>query len=116
MEAAAAARWLTLARAAAPAVRALLDRASLLVLDLQPCLRDSRADHFLFEQERLTGIIDFGAMDTECVAGDLARLLGEWAGGDPAVRITARESYDRTRPLKPVEASLVSVFEIRPIS
>ncbi len=111
MEAAATARWLTLARAAAPAVHELLDRASLLVLDLQPCLRDARADHFLFEQERLTGIIDFGAMDNECVAGDLARLLGEWAGADPAVRITARESYDRIRPLKPVEASLVSVFE-----
>ena len=110
-EAAAAARWLSLARSAAPAVRELLDRASHLVLDLQPCLRDARSDHFLFEQERLTGIIDFGAMDTECVAGDLARLLGEWAGGDPAVRTTARESYDRIRPLKPVEASLMSVFE-----
>ena len=110
-EAVAAAKWLALARSAAPAVHELLDQASQLVLDLQPCLRDARADHFLFEQERLTGIIDFGAMDVDCVAGDLAQLIGEWAGGDPAARVTAREAYDRIRPLKPAEIPLVSVFE-----
>ncbi len=110
-EAVAAAKWLALARSAAPAVYELLDQASQLVLDLQPCLRDARADHFLFDQDRLTGIIDFGAMDVDCVAGDIARLIGEWAGGDPAARIRAHEAYDHVRPLKPAEVPLVSVFE-----
>jgi homoserine kinase type II len=110
-DAAAARRWLALARAAAPPISRLLDRASRVVLDLQPCLRDARPDHFLFEQDRLTGIVDFGAMDLDCVAGDLARLLGEWARGDSVVRSTAQSAYEQVRALRPVESSLISVFE-----
>ena len=110
-EAAAARRWLTLARSAAPAVGEVLDRASRLVLDLQPCLRDARSDHFLFEGDRLSGIVDFGSMAVDCVSGDLARLIGEWAGGAPATRALAQKAYERIRPLSPTEISLINVFE-----
>ncbi len=110
-EVAAATNWLALARSAAPAVLESLDRASQLVLDLQPCLRDARSDHFLFEQDRLTGIVDFGAMDVDCVSGDLARLIGEWLGGHSDSRTMARNAYERIRPLLPTEVSLIAVFE-----
>ncbi len=110
-EAGAATRWLTLARSAAPGVRDVLHRASRSVLELQPCLRDARPEHFLFEQNRLTGIVDFGAMDVDCVAGDLGRLIGEWLGADQAARSTAQEAYERIRPLEPAELALISVFE-----
>jgi homoserine kinase type II len=108
---AAATRWLNLARAAAPALLDVLGRASRSVLDLQPCLRDARPDHFLFEKGRLTGIVDFGAMGVDCVAGDLARLTGEWLDGDAAARIDAQSAYERIRPLTPAEVSLINVFE-----
>jgi Ser/Thr protein kinase RdoA (MazF antagonist) len=110
-EAAAARRWLLPARSAAPAVREMLDRAARLVLDLQPCLRDARSDHFLFDGDRLSGIVDFGAMDVDCVSGDIARLIGEWAGGPPATRALAQKAYERVRPLAPTEISLIGVFE-----
>ena len=82
-EAAAAGRWLSLARSAAPHVGELLGRVSRSVLDLQPCLRDARPDHFLFEGGRLSGIVDFGAMGVDCVAGDLSRLDRRMAGRRP---------------------------------
>jgi Ser/Thr protein kinase RdoA (MazF antagonist) len=107
----AAIKWLSLARAAAPFVLDALGRASRLVLSLQPCLRDARPDHFLFEQDRLTGIVDFGAMGVDCVSGDLARLIGEWLDGDTESRATAQAAYKRIRPLAPAEVSLVNVFE-----
>jgi Ser/Thr protein kinase RdoA (MazF antagonist) len=109
-EAAAAGRWLSLARSAAPRVSELLGRVSRSVLLLQPCLRDARPDHFLFEGGRLSGIVDFGAMGVDSVAGDLARLIGEWQGGDPAAGARAQKAYERIRPLQPVEISLISVF------
>ena len=72
-------------------------------LRLQPCLRDARPEHFLFEGDRLSGLVDFGAMGVDCVAGDLARLIGEWLDGDPAARGEALAAYERIRPLEPAE-------------
>ena len=111
-ELAAARSWSSLARSLAPASLEVLDRASTIVLPLQPCLRDARPDHFLFEQDRLTGIVDFGAMGVDCVSADLARLIGEWLDNDLAARTLAEDAYERIRPLAAAEASLISVFEL----
>ncbi len=69
--------------------KALTDRA---ILRLEPfehqpvlqqtVLRDARPDHFLFTDQKLSGIIDFGAIGTDSVAVDLARLTGDWFPGD----------------------------------
>ena len=56
------------------------------LIRLQPALRDARPEHFLFEDDRLSGLVDFGAMGVESVAADLARLIGEWFDGDPDAR------------------------------
>ena len=79
--------------------------------DVQPALRDARPEHFLFEDDRLSGLVDFGAMGVESVAADLARLIGEWLDGDRAARREALASYERVRPLDPDEARLIEVFE-----
>lgn len=45
-----------------------------------PCLCDPHHDHWLFEGDRLTGVIDFGAMKVDSPAVDLARALGDCVG------------------------------------
>jgi homoserine kinase type II len=107
----AARRWLSLARTVAPRVLESLAPASTLVTRLQPCLRDARPEHFLFQGERLTGLVDFGAMGVDSVAGDLARLLGDWLEGDTAARGAALAAYERICPLQPAETMLIAVFE-----
>lgn len=52
-------------------------------LPLQLCLRDVRCDHVLLAGDRVTGVIDYGAVNADHPAVDLARLLGDWVGGDP---------------------------------
>jgi Ser/Thr protein kinase RdoA (MazF antagonist) len=52
-------------------------------LPLQPAIRDIWHDHVLFDGNRATGLIDFGAMQIETPAGDVARLLGSLASYSP---------------------------------
>ena len=92
-------RWLTLARAIAPQLLEPLREAAGRTVPLQPCLRDARPEHFLFEGDRVTGLVNFGAMGVDCVAGDLARLMGDWLDGDPSARAEALAAYERIRPL-----------------
>lgn len=104
-------RWLDLAQALAPRVRAALPAAALRAVRLQPCLRDARPDHFLFEGDRLTGLVDFGAMGVDAVSADLARLLAEWIGSDLAARAEALAAYETVRPLDSDESALIAPFE-----
>jgi hypothetical protein len=103
--------WVALARIVAPVLLEPLGRVSGQVIRVQPSIRDARPEHFLFTGERLSGLVDFGAMGVESVAADLARLSGEWLDGDPAARREALASYERLRPLDPAEARLIGVFE-----
>ena len=103
-------RWLGLARAVAPRLLDPLRKAAGRVVPLQPCLRDARPEHFLFEGDRVSGLVDFGAMDVDCVAGDLARLMGEWLDDDRSARAGALAAYERIRPLDAAEAALIEVF------
>jgi len=107
----AALRWLGLARRVAPRLADPLRLAASRTVPLQPCLRDARPDHFLFEDDQVRGLVDFGAMDVDCVAGDLARLLGDWRAGNPAARAEALAAYEAVRPLHAGESALIAVFE-----
>ena len=80
-------------------------------MPVQPCLRDARPEHFLFEGNRLSGLIDFGAMGFETVAADLARLLGEWLADYEPLRTEALAAYEQVRPLDPAEKALIAPFE-----
>lgn len=106
----AALRWLGLARLVAPRLLDPLHAAAGRVVPLQPCLRDARPEHFLFEGGRVSGMVDFGAMGVDCVAGDLARLLGEWLEGNRSVHAEALAAYERIRSLDAAEAALIDPF------
>lgn len=103
-------RWVAQARVGLPAVAARLVREAPAVVRLQPVLRDPRPDHFLFEGDRLTGLVDFGAMGVDSPVTDLARLLSEWVGPDLTARAEALDAYDAVRPLDPAESSRIEVF------
>ena len=102
--------WLDLARGRAPSLLASTRRASRRPLPLQPCLRDARPDHFLFEGDRLTGLVDFGAMSRDSVAGDLARLLSEGVGPSPEARAQAIAAFEGIRPLADREILAIESF------
>lgn len=103
-------RWLNRARALAPELLDPLRRAAGRTVPLQPCLRDARPEHFLFEGDRVTGLVDFGAMGVDCVAGDLARLMGEWLDDDLAARAMALDAYGRIRPIGADEVASIDAF------
>jgi homoserine kinase type II len=104
-------RWLALARSSAPRVLDHARRAAGRRVPLQPCVRDVRPDHLLFEGDRLTGLVDFGAMAIDTVAADLARLMAEWLGDDRVRRAEALSAYEAIRPLDAGETSSIPVFE-----
>jgi Ser/Thr protein kinase RdoA (MazF antagonist) len=103
--------WLALARTTAPRLVEPLRRASSGAVALQPCLRDARLEHILFTGDRVTGLVDFGAMAIESVSADLSRLLGEWVGADRSARAEGLAAYASVRPLDAVELALIEDFE-----
>ena len=60
---------------------------------LQPCVRDLRGEHVLFEASQITGIIDFGALAVDHPAGDLARLLNDFSASDTTLFSAGLKSY-----------------------
>jgi Ser/Thr protein kinase RdoA (MazF antagonist) len=104
-------KWLSLARSVLPQLIDPLRQAAGRLLPLQPCLRDARGDHFLFSDDCVTGLVDFGAMGVDCVAADLARLMGDWLPVASDLRSVAVAAYDRVRPLHPSELAVVDQFE-----
>jgi Ser/Thr protein kinase RdoA (MazF antagonist) len=78
---------------------------------LQPCLCDIWHDHVLFDEERVTGLIDFGAVKVDHVAVDLARLLGSMAGNDRGLCAAGLGAYARKRSLSVEDEILVDVLD-----
>src|SRR5206468_3640782 len=70
---------------------------------LQPCLCDPWHDHVLFDGDRLTGIVDYGAAKVDHVSVDLARLLGSLVGDDADAWQRGLGAYRSVRPLAPDE-------------
>lgn len=104
-------RWVEVARAEAPPILHALRRAAGRDVERQPCLRDARPDHILFDGDRVSGLVDYGAMGMDSVAADLARLASEWIGRDPELRAVGFDAYAALRPVGPVETALIDVFE-----
>jgi len=89
----------------------LLDRALPLQVTLQPCIRDIWHDHVLFTGDKVTGLIDFGAMRYDNVACDLARLIGSLVGDRKADWSAALQAYTTERPLTADENLLIHAFD-----
>ncbi|PHR95069.1 MAG: hypothetical protein COA78_30935, partial [Blastopirellula sp.] len=79
--------------------------------NLQPCLRDARGEHFLFEAGEPSGLIDYGAMRMESVAVDLARLSSTTIRSKAKLQHDAAIThYEQLRPLSSDEKSLIPVL------
>lgn len=104
-------RLLDLFQAHSPSVAQQLNEYAQLVTPLQSCIRDIWHDHVLFVGDEVRGIVDFGAMRIESVAGDIARLLGSLVGDDQAEWRHGLAAYESIRALSAAERRLVSVFD-----
>lgn len=69
-------KFLVALPAALPRALVQLEPLANVSLPLQPCVRDIWHDHVLFTGDEVTGLIDFGAVDIDTPAVDIARLLG----------------------------------------
>jgi Ser/Thr protein kinase RdoA (MazF antagonist) len=78
---------------------------------LHPCLCDVWHDHVLFQDEAVSGLIDYGAIKTDHVSVDLARLLGSLVGDDSAMWEIGLSAYGRVRRLSPEEVALSRVLD-----
>lgn len=78
-----------------------------LAVRVQPCHCDPWRGNLLFTDEALTGLIDYGSVKVDHVAVDLARLLGDFAGADTALRAEGLRAYAEVRPLTDWERELI---------
>jgi homoserine kinase type II len=97
--------------AAAPHLPALLAPWADRLVAVQPCLCDVWHDHVLFEGDRVTGLVDYGAVKVDHVAVDLARLLGSLVGGDRGRFRAGLADYSRSNPLTDDEAALAELLD-----
>jgi len=65
----------------------------------------------LFSGDDVTGLIDPNASRSECVAADLARLLGSLIGDDRSAWDAGLASYQAARPLTLNELALVELYD-----
>ncbi|MFV1966670.1 MAG: phosphotransferase enzyme family protein [Pirellulaceae bacterium] len=104
-------RMLPLFSRFAPRGAAMLEQAMIAVA-VQPCIRDIWHDHVLYTGDDVTGIVDFGAMRMDSIAGDVARLLGSLVGDSADGWETGLEAYARVRPLSSEERRLVDAYDV----
>lgn len=78
---------------------------------LRPVLRDVWHQNVLFDGDRVTGIVDFGAMRTDHFAADLARLLGSMAADDVDAWRAGLAAYSQQRPFADSDASLLVAYD-----
>lgn len=89
----------------------LLQPARQMQFSLQPCIRDVWYDHVLFEDERVTGLIDFGALQAnETVACDIARLLTSVEGHVHDTWNVGVAAYEEVRQLTANEKDALALF------
>jgi homoserine kinase type II len=77
----------------------------------QPCLCDVWHDHVLFEGDRVTGIIDYGAVKVDHPAVDVARMLGSLIEDDEAAWRTGLAAYRAVRAFSAEEEALAHVLD-----
>ncbi len=76
-----------------------------------PCLCDVWHDHVLFTGDRVTGIVDYGAMKVDTPAVDLARLLGDLVGDDEVRFDFGLHAYHAINPPVTVSSQLVKQLD-----
>jgi thiamine kinase-like enzyme len=78
---------------------------------IQLCLCDVWHDHILYTDNEVTGVIDFGSVKMDCVAMDLARLLGSFIPDEGARMNRALAVWSALRPVPRAVLDLVPVLD-----
>jgi hypothetical protein len=79
---------------------------------LMPSIRDIWHDHVLFDDDRVSGIVDFGAMQVDSSVGDIARLVGSLVGDNSSKWNLALRAYAAVRPLSDQDRQLIKTFDL----
>ena len=95
----------------APALKAELIEMSSQAFSQQVCLKDIWHDHLLFEGEKVSGVIDFGAIGFDNVATDVSRLFGSLFQNDQELWKIGLEAYRSIRELSEAEMKLIEVYD-----
>ncbi len=75
------------------------------------CLRDVWHDHILFQQGQVSGLVDFGAMNVDCAAADVSRLLGSLVSDDQSGWSQGLVAYEAIRPLTENERTALRAYD-----
>ncbi len=78
---------------------------------LLPAISDLWSDHMFFEGDKVSGVIDFGAMKLDSPCLDIARLLGSFQGFCDTAMTRGLEMYQAARRLEPAEIELIELFD-----
>lgn len=78
---------------------------------VQLCFCDVWHDHILYEGNEVTAIIDFGAVKLDCVAIDLARLLGSLIPDEPERMKRALAVWSAQMQVPQIVVDLVPVLD-----
>jgi homoserine kinase type II len=79
---------------------------------LQPCVGDPWHENLLFDGDRLTGLVDYGAAKVDHPAADVARLLGSLAEDDSDGWTAGLRAYRRVRPFSDDEEALARALDV----
>lgn len=80
-------------------------------LPVQLCLHDVWHDHVLFTGDRVTGLIDFGAVGFDSPMIDVSRLLGSLVRDDRERWAQGLAAYETVRPLSELEREAIDLFD-----
>ena len=90
-------------------LRTRLNEFATMELPLHPVVRDLRAEHLLFTDDQLTGLVDFDAMQMDSVAYDLSRLTSSMRLNETQLHL-ALATYHAERPIQAAEAKLTQLL------
>ena len=100
----------------APALRNRLCAVHGVPMQVFPCARDIWWDHVLFQNGVVSGVIDFGSLQIDTPAVDLARYLSSLGLASGEDWSFAFEAYRNRHPLSPDEERLVRLLaNINPV-
>jgi Ser/Thr protein kinase RdoA (MazF antagonist) len=106
-----ASRILDLFSGAAGDVKSQLLAATRVRVPIQVCIRDVWHDHVLFQEDQVSGLVDFGSMRYETVAADVGRLLGSLVRDDEEGWKEGLAAYQDVRPMSAEERQLSRAYD-----
>lgn len=95
-----------------PVALARLEPLENVPLQLQIAIRDVWSDNVLFTGDAVSGLVDFGAVDVDTAAADVARLLGNLVGDERSRWTLGLAAYATVRQLSAVETHAIAALDV----